>query len=196
MAQNLNPIQNKKDLKTYKLIIAMTIFASIIIALIVGISLVGSYTIQAEATNSILNLVMDKEITDTNKDSVSYGMTFYCEKNKDYNPKEDMPIDAFKYYYLDEDGKRIDLSEGMYFPASYYSDEKDAKKDVVYVCIGFYQTALENLQTVKKVMKIVVAVFSCLMVVAFIYVWYRIWSKREDEKAEMQKKLKESTSKK
>lgn len=180
--------QNLRDLKLYRMIIAAVLLCSIVIGTIVGISTSDTFTAQANATNGFLTLVMPKHIDaidQTGEGAYTNGMTFYREKNKDYKPKEDEPVRAFNYYYLTEDGKRIDLENGNYYPPEYYDETKDVSPVPVY--LGFYIKAMDNIKIVKNVIKVIVGIVVVALIFFGIYVWYLSWRKREEERVNRNK---------
>lgn len=180
-------IENARDLKIYKGIIAIVFIISIIIAMVVGIVTTDNYVVEAKTTNGLINLLMPDSITGgAEADHVS-GMTFYREKNKDYNPIKDEPISAFNYYYKTDEGKRIDLENGVFYPADFYNEAKKGQVQPVYVFAGFYFKAYENWKVVKRVVGTVITLVCLAIVGVFIYLWYLSWCKREDAKKELRK---------
>lgn len=175
----MTKIQNKKDLKFYRFIIAMFIVASIVIAIGVGISTIDSYKAGANATNGFIDMLMPKSIEGT-EEGGSAGLIFYREKNEDFDVEKDEPLAAFKYYMLSDDGKKLYLDDGMYYPPEYYME--NSKVEPVAVYLGFYFKMYENLQTFNKVLKIVVAIICVALAAGLIYIWYRLWCRREDER--------------
>lgn len=172
--------QNQKDLKRYRLIIAAAFAAAIVIALIVGISTMNSFVVEAKSTNAFLSVLMPESIEGTSNEGESkytYGMVFYREKNKDYDALKDEPIKAFNYYYKDNDGNRIDLEDGVFYPADYYNKKMDVNPVPVYA--GFYIEAVQKWNVVKTVLKVVVAVVIAALVVFGIWLWYISWRRRE-----------------
>ena len=61
----------------------------------------------------------------------------------------------------------------------------DAEGNKSVVSFGFVKMALEKLNTIKTVFKVVIAVMVVVLVAIGIYLWYKSWCRREDE----QKKL-------
>lgn len=200
--QKSTAIQNAKDLKFYRFIIAMTFVVSIIIALVVGISTISSerdsYIAQANVTNTFIDIFMPSSITDpADDDTCTAGMTFFCERNKEYDAVKDQPIDAFKYYYETSKGEKIYLEEGVYYSPEYYMENTQpgfATSAAVYV--AFYHQAVTNINVFVNALKIVLSILGVLVFCALIYIWYRSWSRREDERQARQKEFNEQFSKK
>lgn len=193
MQNDFNVEQNEKDVKFYKFCITMAFVASLVIALIVGIVTCISpnvdklsetaYTMNANVTNTTLSLFMPKSITDEQDGSPIQGYTFYREKNKEFNAKENLPLEAFNYYYFDKDGKRIDLVDGVYIGAD---DNDKHTSDNIPVYLGFYIKAAEKFNIVGNVIKVITAILILCLIAGFIYIWYRVWSKKEDERQALQ----------
>ncbi|MFR5876197.1 MAG: hypothetical protein ACLUFN_06880 [Eubacterium sp.] len=176
-------IQNQKDLKLYRLIIAFVFIITAAIALIVSVITINSYSSEAYFTNKFLDILMEDEIT--SEEMIDGRITtFGREVNKDYDAQTDLPIDAFKYYYYDGNGKRIDLPDGNYYPSGYAIDE-DVKPIPVY--LGFYYTAAEKMQIVKNVLSVIIAIIVLAVIAFIIYLWYRIWCNRQDRLKEIRK---------
>lgn len=177
--------QNKKDLKRYRLTIAAAFVSALVIALIVGISTMNSFVVEAKSMNAFLAVLMPDSIEGTSNEGQSkytYGMVFYREKNKDYDPLKDEPIKSFNYYYKDSNGERIDLKDGVFYPADYYN--KEMKVNSVPVYAGFYLKALEKWNVIKKVLNVVVGVVIAALVAFGIWLWYISWRRREIVKRE------------
>lgn len=185
-------IRNEKDLKFYKLMIVMTFVASIVIALVVGIVTIDSYKAEAAATNAVINVLMPKQIQGTEGDAKD--LVFYREKNKEYDANKDEPLKAFNYYMLNDKGEKIYLEDGMYYPPSYYMENSETEPVVVY--LGFFARMLQNLQIVKNVITVVAVILGLGVLALIIYAWYRIWSKREDERIAREKEFNERMNKK
>jgi uncharacterized protein YxeA len=181
-------LENKKDLKLYRFAIILVFITALIIASVVGVSTMN-YNNVAGASNTFLGLLMDDQITDNTEDSDTYGMTFYREKNEDYNADEDQPIDAFKYYYLDSDNNKQYLTEGVYYPPEYYFVDEDVDVSPVFVYLGFYTTAFQKIQVLKNVAKVIIAVVALAVAAGFIYLWYRSWCRRQAIQKQYQREL-------
>ncbi len=147
----------------------------------------NNLVMEAKSVNVFLSLLMPDSIEGNSNEGESkytYGMVFYREKNKDYDALKDEPIQAFNYYYKDDKGKRIDLENGVFYPADYYNKEKDVSSVPVYA--GFYLQAMENWKVVKKVLTAVVCVVIAALVVFAIWLWYVSWRRREIAKRQRQ----------
>lgn len=194
-------IKNAKDLKFYKLMIVMTFVASMLIALVVGITTIDSYKAGASATNIFIDILMPKQINGTKgikgledlDESVS-KMTFYREKNKDYDVEKDEPLKAFNYYIMNDEGRKIYLEDGMYYPPEYYME--NSKTEPVAVYFIFFIKLFQNLQVLKNVLIVFAVIFGLGIFAALIYIWYRSWCRREDARIAREKEFNERFNKK
>lgn len=185
-------IKNAKDLKFYKLMIVMTFVASIIIALVVGITTLDSYKAEAAATNAVIDILMPKKIQGTEGDAKD--LVFYREKNKEYDVDKDEPLKAFKYYMLNDKGEKMYLDDGMYYPPSYYMENSETEPVAVY--LGFFARMLQNLQILKNVLTVISVILGLGVLALIIYAWYRSWCRREDERIAREKEFNERMNKK
>lgn len=186
-------IQNAKDLKFYRFMVVMAFVAAIVIALIVGITTIDSYKAGANVTNAFTDALMPKQIEGT-ADGGAEGMTFYREKNKDYDIDKDEPLAAFNYYMLTESGEKLYLEGGMYYPPEYYME--NSKVEPVAVYLGFYFRLMQNLQIFKNVMTVIVSILCLGICAGLIYAWYRSWCRREDERKAREEEYNKRFSKK
>lgn len=185
-------VKNEKDLKFYKLMIVMTFVASILIALVVGITTIDSYKAGASATNMFIDVLMPKQIHGT--EGSSKDMTFYREKNKEYDVEKDEPLKAFKYYIIGSNDEKIYLDDGMYYPPEYYMENSNVEPVAVY--LGFFAGMLKNLQIFKNVLVVLSVILGLGILACVIYIWYRIWCKREDARIAREKEFNERFNKK
>lgn len=176
--------QNLKDLKLYRLIIAFVFILVIAIALIIGKVTINSYSADAYFTNNFLNLLMEKQITSIDEIDGKH-LTFTREINKDYDVEKDQPVDAFTYYLLSDDGSKVALDHGVYYPASYYMENSDTTP--VQVAAGFLLSAQKNVRIFTNVMTVIAVLIGLAFLAFLIYFWYRSWCKREEERVAMYK---------
>lgn len=171
-------IQNEKDLKFYRLLVVMTFVASIIIAMIVGISTMDTYKAGAKFTNAFIFALMPSQIEGTAEEGTE-GVTFYVEKNKEYDANKDEPINAFSYYMLTSEGEKVYLEDGVFYPASNYM-EGNKEVESVPVYLDFYLQIIQKVQIIKNVVTVLITLLCIALGVGLIYIWYRSWCRRED----------------
>lgn len=159
--------------KKGKKILVIGIVAILIIA-ILGTAVGVLSNSKTQGYSELLLMVMPEELTDE-----STGKTYYVEKNDDYDPETQAPLDAFTFYYYDADGNQVIVPNGS------YTDENGQDTQVA---LGFMVSAGKTINTIKVIMSYVIAVVVVAVVAASIYIAYRIWLKKELENdAKMEK---------
>lgn len=159
--------------KTKKKWIIFGIVFAVIIAAVSG-TLAYVYSNQNAVASNLLYVFMPKSITfkDNGND-----VTMYVEKNKDYKPGSDsMALNAYKFYYFDKDGKRVDTFQGHY--------ETPTRK--CETGLGFLVKAKQNLDTFMNFLKIALIAAAVIILVLLILLWYKLWNKKMDEKEALQ----------
>ncbi len=154
---------------TAKKVIKIAVSLAVILGILVG-GLVYLNVNQEKVTSKLLINCMPKTIQGYDD---GRPIDFYVEYNKDYNPDEDEPVKAFNTYYYNGKNERVDLPGGRY---------QSATADM-QVLIGFFYKAQENIQILKNVVSVVIALVILCALALLIYIWYKSWCKRqEDEK--------------
>lgn len=87
---------------------------------------------------------------------------FYIEVNDDYNSKTDDPIEQYRVYYYNKDGKKLVASNGIY----------RGNTETMYPLIGFFIAGMNSLKTLQK---IIIAVFVVIIVVSVGLLGYLIY---------------------
>lgn len=104
------------------------------------------------------------------------NMEFFIEYNKDYSAKESNndPLQAFSYYYYDENGERVDLGiDGGY--DFYGTGEKGP------LSVAFMYMMSQRINTFKSIVFKVLIAIAAVAIAALIVVWFIVWSKNEDK---------------
>lgn len=173
-AQAEKKIKGKTSLAvTKKRWITLGVVFAVILALLAG-SLIYVVNNQNAVASQVMYMFMPKSYTDHDNGN---EIVFYIEKNKDYNPDKDVPLEAYKVYYFDKDGKRVDTYQGHY---------KTSTK-TIYAEIAFLLLARQNINTFKNYAKIVLAVLAVLLAVGAIILWYKLWNKKQDRLEAMER---------
>lgn len=172
--------EKRKLLKWQKICISLAcVFAFISIFCFAAVKITSADVFNSKFyTKAVLALMPEKISTE---DTLGNEYTFYVEENKEYNEKEDPdnPINAFSFYYYteNEDGEKekvyIDSEKGNFVAG-------DGQN--LLVSIGFFTSGLTTLRKIQKGMKIVVGVSMAGLVAVGIYVWYKDFCRREDER--------------
>ncbi len=102
----------------------------------------------------------------------------FVYKNKDFNQFKDKntPLKAFGYYYIDENGKKVDLSWDKAYTGS--------KGTKFTPNVWFMIQSGQKLSKFKSVSSKVIPIIVLVVVVLLIYLWFRSWCKREDARME------------
>lgn len=155
-------------------IVTAIVSVLLVIAVIAGITAtaLNKDTMGVSLLYSFMPKELEGEFEDDNGEM--YKVTFYLRKNPDYDAKNDSDVlNAFDVYYYDADGNEVDLgSTGTY-------ESQDQKINPIVL---FLYKAMENFNVVKKNVKIGVAIFAVILIIALIVIWYIAFSKQEDER--------------
>ena len=109
-------------------------------------------------------------------------ITLYVEKNKDYNKKENQPLEAWKVYYYengDTSGKKIYLENG--------STMKGEKEESNLMVLQFIGNASITDGIIRNIINKILIVLCILLIPYLIFIWYMSWSRRYDKKKELNK---------
>ncbi len=161
--------KKKMEPKKKKITIAAVIVGIIaVIAILIGIN-------HTAIMSDINYAFMPKSITPT-VDGVQ--VEFFVYKNKDFNQFKDKntPLKAFGYYYIDENGKKVDLSWDKAYTGS--------KGTKFTPNVWFMIQSGEKFSKFKGVSSKVIPIIVLVVVVLLIYLWFRSWCKREDARME------------
>lgn len=161
--------EKKKSLtKKSKIVIGVSVVAAVII-IVSAIFIIFTGNSSYKLYNSVMLQLMPESITSED------GVEFFVKENPKYDGGKTPEEEQFIFYFKNGD-KEVDLPGGVF---------TDANGNKSAVSVGFATLALEKLNTIKTVFKVVIAVMVVLLVVVGIYLWYKSWCRREDE----QKKL-------
>lgn len=166
MAENNNTQAKKPISKVKKGWIIFGIIFSLIVAAAVG-GLVYINHNQTEVSSNIMYLFMPKAITGHDNGN---EITFYVEKNKDFNPKKDAPLNAYKIYYYDKNDKRVDTYQGHY----------KSPTNQIEAGLGFLISAKKNMNIFGNFLKVVLSAAALVAIVLLILLWYKLWNKKMD----------------
>lgn len=97
---------------------------------------------------------------------------FYIEVNDDYDSKKDEPINQYRVYYKDLEGKKQVCVDGIYHGTT----------EDMYPLIGFFIDGMQNLKTLKKVITAVLVLVIISMVALAGYLIYLLWAIKTDRK--------------
>lgn len=173
--------KDKKEKKPMDSKTKRAMIVGIVLALIFAIFVCGFSAIKlsGNALSSAISVVMPKTYEYKNGDT---EITFYSEKNKDFDAKENQPLDAYTVYYFDEGGKKIVLENGEYATGELNEKGKEKKENITLAFLILTQVRFRKIQAVLKVVAIVYAV---IVLAYLIYIWYLSWSRRYDKQKEL-----------
>ena len=106
----------------------------------------------------------------TNKIGERFKVLQYQFKDKN------TPLKAFGYYYIDENGKKVDLSWDKAYTGS--------KGTKFTPNVWFMIQSGQKLSKFKSVSSKVIPIIVLVVVALLIYLWFRSWCKREDARME------------
>ncbi len=102
-------------------------------------------------------------------------VTFYVEKNPDFDYDNDEGIDYFNFYYYDEQGNKVCTTEDGTF-------ESGANETKFEVLFGFTLKTAEKVGKIIDVFKIVRIILVILFFIDLIVLWFIEFSISEDAK--------------
>lgn len=143
----------------------------------VGASLMNNEKIVSKITTSFIPDKLEADSIDDEK------VTFYSELNPDYDGDKELTVDnlfkMYNFYYLNEDGEKVYLQDGLYT----YNDSKGEEQTVI-IGAAFLLKAGQQSNKVKEALKITAWVVVAVFIVAAIVVWYI-----QDKKARKENKV-------
>lgn len=143
----------------------------------VGASLMNNEKIVSKITTSFIPDKLEADSIDDEK------VTFYSELNPDYDGDKELTVDnlfkMYNFYYLNEDGDKVYLQDGLYT----YNDSKGEEQTVI-IGAAFLLKAGQQSNKVKEALKITAWVVVAVFIVAAIVVWYI-----QDKKARKENKV-------
>lgn len=167
----------KSSLKNHKVLWG---FGIAIVVLIIAVSVFSAVISTENLTARAMDILMPEYLPIRSADDpVQYE--FYKELNEDYI-KSDTKIEGnnyiemFNFYYIDENGEKQYLEDGMY----HYTD-KDGKPQISYVNIGFMYSMGQRVGQIKEIVKIITWVLVVALIVLLIVVWYIKDKKRNEQ---------------
>ena len=179
MANNKVKTEKKPKTKQQKTAIGLGIAFLVLFIITIGFRI--AITPNSPLYTGYVYMIMPKSIETTFEDK---KLTLYVEKNKDFNKKENQPLEAWRiYYYEDNDTSR----EKTYLKnGSTLEGEKEQSNLMVLQFIG-NATITDGI--VRKITKNAIIILCVLFAAYLIYIWYLSWSRRYDKKKEMNKEF-------
>lgn len=182
MNDNIETNKKKIDKRTIKISVLIAA-AVLLVAGIIAISLN-----KTAINTNITYALMPKSISDNIEGN---EVTFYVRKNKNYDPKKNakQPLEAFEFYYYDEDGKEVNLGSNK----AYKINGKSVLPSILFMI-----KVQQNIKNFKNILfSIVIPVISVIVIGAAVFFWYKAWCRQQEkEKAEKFKNANKNKKKK
>lgn len=170
--------------KKMKILIATLVSFVIVVAVIATVYSLNSVAIN----NRILYMFMPKTIT---AEEMETNYDLHVRMNDDYDSKRQasQPLEAYEYYYTDPETNETVVIKG--------TENAVINDDEIPVYLGFLLRAKMNMNTFGDIVQKVFIVLAVLVVFGLIVLWFKSWSRREDEaKAQIYGKKNQSKGKK
>ena len=169
--------EKKPKTKQQKVAIILGIILFVLFALVIGTKI--AINPNMPTYNNYAYMLMPKSIETTFDEK---KLTLYVEQNKDFDKSKDAPLSAFKvYYYEDNDTskKKIYLENGLTL--------KGEKEESNLMVLQFLGNSTITDSIIRSVLNKTLIVLCVLLACYLIFVWYLVWSAKEDKKKEMKK---------
>lgn len=154
--------------KKTKIAIASIVSICVVAIVIAVVYFTNSVTIN----NYVVYMFMPKTIT---AEEMNTNYDLHVRMNKDYDPvvQENEPLEAYEYYYTDpQSGEMVVVKGGT---------NAVINGEDVPIYLGFLLKARMNMNTFSYVVKYVAVVIALVLVAVGIVLWFKSWSRREDE---------------
>jgi len=163
--------EKKTKTKQDKLLIVFAIVLAVLILLPVCTKIVSSSKMPFHTgyVYALMPKSLDLEFNDEE-------ITFYIEKNKEFNKEKDQPLSAYKVYYYENNDKKTDkiyLDNGQTMVAQTESSS--------LMTLNFLADAAITGRIINRIANTVLIVDAVLLVGYAIFIWYVLWSKKYDK---------------
>lgn len=154
-------------------------FGIAIAVLIILVSVLSAVISSQNFSVKMIDILMPRSIPVREDSLVQYE--FYREINEDYiesdsKVADDNYINMFNYYYVDENGEKQYLDDGIY----YYTDA-DGNQQKSLVNIGFMYSMGKRVSAIKQIAQIAAWVIAIAVVILLIVIWYIKDKKRNEQ---------------
>lgn len=135
------------------------------IAFGIGAKYAGSDEFKSNMVLKMIPETIESETTDKQE------MVFYKEANPDHDGNTEISLDnllkMYNYYYLDEDGNKVYVDNGLYK----YQDNSN-EEQLIVVSLGFIMTGLAKIDAIKTALKVTAWVVFAVGIIVAIVLWY------------------------
>lgn len=144
----------------------------------VGTSIMNNRTVINKITYSFMPKEIEGDLIDE-----SNKLVFYSEMNEEYEGDETLTVDnllkMYKFYYLDENGEKVYLEDGIY---SYI--DSNGQEQASIIGVAFLIKANQKATQIKDTIKTIAWIVCAVLIVVAIVVWYI-----KDKKARKENKV-------
>lgn len=166
--------ENKKLTKKAKGLIALGVALCVVI-----IGVIVYFTNSTAINNYVLYMFMPKTIT-ASEINTNYDLGVRLNEDYDAKKQKSQPLEAFEYYYTDpETGKEV-VVKG--------ADNAKINGEDVPIYLGFLIRAKTNMNSFKSILSKVLLVVVPVLIAVGIVLWFKAWSKKQDEEKQMKYK--------
>lgn len=176
--------ENKKKLTTKsKIVISIAAVFFAIVTAVVIVACTSNLPISSALHYYVL---MPHEIESEMESGHTLKMGAVISREYSRKDIKNSPLLAFKYYYYDLNGEKHDVDS---------LDTFDLAGEKIEPSLIFSIATMQRISEIKSVLSKIIPVAIILVIVLLIFVWYRVWSIREDQQKERKNK-KHNNSKK
>lgn len=148
------------------------LIASIVVILLIAVTAIVYFTNSVAINNYVLYMFMPKTITGEQMDT-NYDLHVRLNEKYDADTQSNQPLEAYEYYYTDpQSGEEVVITGAK---------DAEINGEKVPIYLGFLIEAKNNLDTFTSIFSKVIAVLVVVLIAVGIVLWYKSWSRREDE---------------
>lgn len=176
MKTQTNEKKNKKYIAGTNVPVSRVVVTSVVLALLLGLLAFAIVVFSAKPYDvkdgqvdvyKVTSTIYSHAIVAAMPETISgydngEEVKFYIEVNDKFNSKTDDPIEQYRVYYYNKDGKKLIASNGIY----------RGNTETMYPLIGFFIAGMNSLKVLQK---IIIAVFVVLIVVSVALLGYLIY---------------------
>lgn len=162
---------------------------SVVVLLVVAI-IASAIAVKANSTQIYADLLYSFMPKSVEGEIDGRKIEFFILKDESFDAKKDKNdyLKAYRYYYYDKDGNRVDLD---------YDDQFEEGDQKFNPSILFLYKAAEKWQSVKGKIVLAGVIVAIVLLVIIILLWFKSWARRQDEqKAALYKNNNRKKSKK
>lgn len=146
---------------------------SVVVLLVVAI-IASAIAVKANSTQIYADLLYSFMPKSVEGEIDGRKIEFFILKDEGFDAKKDKNdyLKAYRYYYYDKDGNRVDLD---------YDDQFEEGEQKFNPSILFLYKAAEKWQSVKGKIVLAGVIVAIVLLVIIILLWFKSWARRQDE---------------